>query len=835
MFKLSVLLFNLARRILFFWVRTDPIGNSAAALGLKPDLPVVYVLQKSSFSNRLVLEQVCLESGLPSSQDGLRIGNHSLSRRFFFLSERKGGLFKRREVPLLKGRLSELVHAASEDPTLDIQIVPVSLFWGRAPEKEQSLFKLLLSDNWAVSGRLRHFFIILIHGRNTFIQFSKPISLRQLSDDSGSPEIASRKLSRLLRVHYRLVRQTVVGPDLSHRRTLVSSLVRAPAVREAIQQTAQSNRISEEKARQKAIQYGDEIASNVSIAAVRFLNIVLTWVWNKIYNGVTVNHIDAVKEAAQKGGLIYVPCHRSHIDYLLLSYVLYQNGLMVPHIAAGINLNMPIVGPILRRGGAFFMRRSFRNNKLYAAVFNEYMHSMFTKGHPVEYFVEGGRSRTGRTLHPKAGMLNMTLRSYLKDSKKPLIFIPVYVGYEKILEERSYLGELRGQKKRKESVFGLFRTLGNLKNHGRVTVNFGRPQPLDDILAQVEPRWRETGVDSQGGAWPTWATTAVDRMAERVAESINEAAAVNPVNVVASVLLTTPRLAMDASLLAERCTAIVDLLRQHPYSSSITFPEGDGPAWVSYVENMGLARRQKQALGDIMTLSDSEAVLLTYYRNNILHIMALPALLASLFQNRGNLEISRIQWLIRAIYPYIRSELFLRWPAEEIWLETQHWLDIFCARGLLRTDGNFVLRPTVGTPEFVLLSTLAKTIIPTIERYYIAIAILKQHGSNSLTADRLEELSTSMAERMSILYGLNAPEFFDKSLFRNFIAELEAHHFVVRGDNGTLGYDERLELISEEARLVLNADLRESILQVTSEAGTPPSTEPPAADSPSSS
>ncbi|MDV7390368.1 1-acyl-sn-glycerol-3-phosphate acyltransferase, partial [Arthrospira platensis SPKY1] len=94
---------------------------------------------------------------------------------------------------------------------------------------------------------------------------------------------------------------------------------------------------------------------------------MLTWVWNKIYNGVTVNHVERVKEAARHGGLIYVPCHRSHIDYLLLSYVLYQNGLMVPHIAAGINLNMPIVGPILRRGGAFFMRRSFRNNKLYAA------------------------------------------------------------------------------------------------------------------------------------------------------------------------------------------------------------------------------------------------------------------------------------------------------------------------------------------------------------------------------------------------------------------------------------------------------------------------------------
>lgn len=816
MFNFSLWLFNLARRILFLWVRTDAIGNKAETLGLDPELPVVYVLQKNSFSNRLVLEQECMDSGLPSSQEPLTCGNYTLRRRFFFLSERRGGPFKSREVPLMKGRINELVNAATEDPALDIQIVPVSIFWGRAPEKEQSLFKLLFSDNWSVSGRLGHFFIILIHGRNTFIQYSKPISLRQLADDSSSPEIASRKLSRLLRVHYRLVRQTVVGPDLSHRRTLVSSLVRTPSVKEAIQQTVVSSKISEEKAHYKALKYGDEIVSNVSIAAVRFLNIVLAWVWNKIYNGVTVNHVEAVKEAAQKGGLIYVPCHRSHVDYLLLSYVLYQNGLMVPHIAAGINLNMPVVGPILRRGGAFFMRRSFRDNKLYAAVFNEYMHSMFTKGHPVEYFVEGGRSRTGRTLHPKPGMLNMTLRSYIKDSKKPLIFIPVYVGYEKILEERSYLGELRGQKKQKESIVGLFKTIKNLKNHGRVTVNFGKPLPLDDILDEMQPGWRN---DSEvNGKWPGWMASAVAGMANRVAESINMAAAVNPVNVVASVLLTTPRLAMDASLLADRCTAIVDLLKQHPYSDRITFPEGNGQEWVSYVETMGLAQRQKQSLGDIITLSDSEAILLTYYRNNILHIMALPALLASLFQNRGSLELTRIQWLIQAIYPYIRSELFLRWSREEIWAETLLWLDIFRARGLLQTDGTLVCRPTVGSSEFVLLSTLAKTIIPTIERYYIAIATLKQQGSETITADRLEELSTCMAERMSILYGLNAPEFFDKSLFRNFIAELEKHNFVKRNEAGELCYDERLELISEEASLVLNADLRESILQVTSEA-----------------
>src|SRR5690606_3674053 len=165
-------------------------------------------------------------------------------------------------------------------------------------------------------------------------------------------------------------------------------------------------------------------------------------------------------------------CHRSHIDYLLLSYLLFRNSLTPPHIAAGINLNMPVIGNILRRGGAFFMRRSFRGNQLYTPVFNEYLHLLCSRGFPVEYFIEGGRSRTGRLLDPRTGMLAITLRSYLRSSRRPIVFMPVYIGYERVPERRTYLGELRGQAKKKESLFDLFRVLSALQlKFGEVTVN----------------------------------------------------------------------------------------------------------------------------------------------------------------------------------------------------------------------------------------------------------------------------------------------------------------------------------------------------------------------------
>ncbi|WP_444678382.1 1-acyl-sn-glycerol-3-phosphate acyltransferase [Halomonas sp. E19] len=116
---------------------------------------------------------------------------------------------------------------------------------------------------------------------------------------------------------------------------------------------------------------------------------LLRRLWNRLYDGVEVHGLDRVKALAGDHTLVYVPCHRSHIDYLLLSYVLYRDGLMPPHIAAGRNLNMPMIGPLLRRCGAFFMRRSFRDKPLYAAVFHEYLHRLLAHGHPLEYFMEG--------------------------------------------------------------------------------------------------------------------------------------------------------------------------------------------------------------------------------------------------------------------------------------------------------------------------------------------------------------------------------------------------------------------------------------------------------------
>src|SRR5690554_4841916 len=761
------LILTFFRKILFLWVRTDVSGNSVDALGLSPEIPVCYVLQYSSLSSRLVLEQEVVRAQLPGATTSLSVKNGP-SHSFFFLYRRIGRSFRKRQTPVPTSEFQALVRYGLENPEQDVQIVPVSLFWGRSPDKEKSLVKLLLSDTWSVAGRLQKFLIILVHGRNTYVQFNKPFSLKQVIEEHRhSEERANRKLARILRTHFRKVRQAVLGPDLSHRRTLVSGLLRTQAVKEAIRETAANEDVAPEKVRARAYKYADEIAANMSVVTIRVFEKLLSWLWNRIYNGVSVNNIRVVTESAQNSAVVYVPCHRSHIDYLLLSYVLYKNGLMPPHIAAGINLNMPVVGPILRRGGAFFMRRSFKDNPLYATVFNEYMHVMFTRGYSVEYFVEGGRSRTGRMLQPRPGMLSMTVRSFLRDHRKPIVFIPVYVGYEKVMEGRSYLGELQGKKKQDESIFGLAKTARKLSDSfGRVAVNFGEAIPLANVLDEVRDSWRDEAYTSEYR--PAWLNDAVNELALRVASNINAAVAVNPIGMTATVLLGTNRMAMDEGQLIRLMDQYADLLRAYPYSGTVTLPEGTGKDWVAYCENMGLIARQPQKLGDIIALGGNNAVLMTYYRNNIQHLFALPSLIASLLENKSSLQRDKIVFLASVAYPYLQSELFLKYRVDDVERVINQWIDVLIEQRLLvALDSGRIGRPGEGTEEMLRLRVLSRFIIQTLERYHIVLGTLRKYGSGKISATELEEQSTLLAERMSILFGLNAPEFFDKTLFRN--------------------------------------------------------------------
>ena len=808
----------MARGLLFIWVRTRVLPENLETATLSDSgAPVVYVLANNALSGRLVVDGVCRRLGLALPHDPPP-GFAGESRSVVFV-RRLRGWWRRRLEPVQSPRLARLIAAVREDSVRDVRVVPVSVFWGRSPDKEHSSLKLLFSESWAPAGPLRKLLIILVHGRNTLVQYSRPLSLREFVDecarDGTDPGLIPRKLSRVLRVHMRRLRVATIGPDLSHRRTMRTRILRSPGVRHAIERHAQRQGLSVDQAARQAGDYIDEIAADYSYAFIRFMERLLSALWNRIYDGIEVNHVEQLKSAAQGAEIIYVPCHRSHMDYLLLSYVLYQAGLVPPHVAAGINLNIPVVGPLLRRGGAFFLRRSFAGNKLYAAVFEKYLSLNLVKGVPIEYFIEGTRSRTGRLLAPRSGMLAMTVRTFAKHPDRPIVFVPVYFGYEKMLESRSYIGELSGSAKRKESLFGFVSSLRALRSRfGKVYVNFGEPLPLTGLLDEHTPSWRETAASAER---PVWLNPVVDVLAVTIMRRINMAAAVTPVSLVALPLLSAPRQAMLEAALQTHLDMLIALLREAPYSDRVTLPEMSGHGIIAYGLEMGLIRRRKHPLGDVIRAQGDDAILMTYNRNNVMHLFALPSMLACCFLNNREMRVEKIVELGLTVYRYVRAELFLYWSSAQFEERIRQTLAVLVSNGLLEqaSDGAACRRPPADSIEAAQLSLLAQAALQTLERYYMTIALLLKHGSGRISQGDLENLCQLMAQRMSMLYQFDAPEFFAKPLFRDFIESLREAGVLWIDSDGLLAYDERIRDVEDDAKLVLGEQIRHSILQVT--------------------
>ena len=807
-------LYWLAGKLFAVWARPTVQPEAPAELITDGDAAICYVLETGGLADVLALERACAKNGLPSPSESFYFGGQRFSRRFVVLRPLSGVFFRR---PSASGsrRLRSFVDAAEKNSE-DLLLIPVAIYWGRSPDKERSLLKLLFAENWDVAGRTRKFFATLLHGRNTLMRFSHALALSSIVHGDVEPNIAFRKVSRILRVHFRKRRTATVGPDLSHRRTLARQVLLAPGVKRAIAAEAGEDAKKLEQAERKVHEYVHEIAADISFPTIRFLLRILRWLWNRIYDGIELGHTDRLRDLAKEKVVVYVPCHRSHFDYLLLSYICYEKGLQLPHIAAGINLNMPIIGPVLRRGGAFFLRRSFKGNRLYAAVFDAYLYQILLRGYSIEYFVEGGRSRTGRLLSPKGGMLAMTVNSYIQDPKRPVVFVPIYFGYEKLIEGDSFINELGGGAKQKESLFGLIRSIKGLReNFGRVHVNIGEPIDLDDMLDGLQPDWRN--MPAGNGERPAWLNEVVDNLGQSIMSGINAAAAVTPISLLAYVLLATPKQKIGAGELRSQLQLSLDLLQSFRYSDSVTFPDWDPEEIIAHGEKLNAISRTSHPMGDVIHMEESTAVLMTYFRNNILHLLAVPASVACCFIQGRQLPHAELQRLIKLIYPFMRKELCLQWGDHEVDTVTTQAIDALVEQGLLirRKRKSELERPPAGSARAYQLMMLGQTMVPMLQRFYLVIAILAQHGSGTLSRVRLERMCQLSAERLSMIYGLHSPDFFNKTLFHDFIKKLQDQDVLRRNGDGLLEYDDDIVGIGADARLVLGEEIRHSILLLT--------------------
>ena len=708
------------------WLRPTFINHEQTALALAQHaIPtnVRYILDSDSLADRLLLELGCEASRLP---EPLTLDPNA-PNAYFCLNHREG--FWGRRSARGDARSTSLKVDPAIGDELATRLIPVSIYWGHQPDRALSLWKVLLSDQWASTSKFRKILCIALTRRHILVHFGDPLDVDELTNDLPSAALKTKRIHRLLRRHFKSQKQSIIGPDLSHRRTLLDELLAAPAVDAAIMTVAEASERPRHRVAAQAYRYASEIASDQSYRVIRFFSIILTWLWNRLYNGIEVSHLERVRAVSDNAEIVYVPCHRSHIDYLLLSYVLYHNGLALPHIAAGINLNLFLVGPLLRRAGAFFMRRSFKEDLLYKAVFDEYIHLLLSKGYSLEYFVEGGRSRTGGMLTPRPGMINMTLRGYYRDHHRDIQFVPVYFSYERVLEISSYLDERKGHQKKTESLRDLFGVFRYFKlDFGQVSVNFGEPISLEQFLSDR--------VDSDLEMIEPDKHKAICReLGHHIVQGINAAIPVNPTQILATLFVHAGHLEIPEERLRRQLRFLTTLIEADQISS--IFDQSDAQI-IDYFLSTSGAERQLRDGEPMITITPGGLIDMRYYSNSVTHLFVLPSLIANRLIQEPMIDPEPFFDQLTVLAPLLDAICFskLAPSAERI----NELLEIFD----YKTEGQQVPSARVDSPLASDLIQIAGIIEPALKQIALACALLK------VKPDLLDDLAT-INERIKTL------------------------------------------------------------------------------------
>lgn len=755
---------------------------------LDPHSQVVYVQSQRVLSDLFILDHAIRGSDYPSPLSPLEFSDWKLTRRTFALRRPVAG---RMTMQTYSERMLSLVDAP-DSVKRNIVIVPFTVFWGRSLAPKGSWLHALTSESGEFSGRFKRTVSLLINRHDIHVRCGDPIALAEIANLSKGRDIAIRRTARYLRVKHRQQREATLGPEFTHRNALIETLIVSEQVRKTMGELELTGQ-SPQKLERLARRHAKSIVANMSHGKIRVFLSLLTWFWNRLYSGVNVAGVAPLAQSSDTHTLIYVPSHRSHVDYLVLSYTLYLQGLMIPHIAAGDNLNMPLVGRFLRGGGAFFMRRSFRQDPLYASVFAEYVYQLAQRGHCLEFFPEGGRSRTGRLLPAKFGLLKMCVDSQQRGLPKPLAFVPVYFGYEIVLEGSSYLSELRGADKKRESPLDILRSLKLIrKNFGELHVNFGTPIKLDEWLEQYQGSHSD---DAQ----------LLPRLGSDLMQAINRQASANPINLVASAILTADKQAMPEQQLLVQLQHHQQLIRDLGGDEHLTNPSIGPEQLVQSAENLGWLHRETQPFGDVLSLQPVNAVMLTWYRNNIMHLLALPSLVACLIVNRRRgISLERLKSGIELIYPYIAEELSANHNAN-----TEETLASMAKLGLVRREADIILPAAQQSEQRLPLLQMSKLVNETLERMYIVLS-LAHHGQ--YTRENLCQRSQLAAQQMARLHGINAPEFFDQGLFDRFIDALLANQHLRTDDAQLLVTNSTIAETLHNARTVIDDKIRFALI-----------------------
>jgi len=421
-----------------------------------------------------------------------------------------------------------------------IYLVPQIMLFSKKPVRTKASFVGVMFGTETRPGRIRRFLILLRNPKKIFVEISDPVNLKDFilskENQGRTIEHQSLVLRRNLLLQINLHRQSITGPVLKSREERKEDILTNDTIQSYIRSYAKETKLPVKQVNKEAESYLEEIAAKYSIGIIRIFAAAVTWIINIMFDGVVLDRdgLNRLKSASLKSPLVLMPCHKSHIDYLMLSYVMFYNDMPCPHIFAGKNLSFWPMGFIFRNSGAFFVRRTFKGAPLYSKIFSEYIYNLLSEGFNIEAFIEGTRSRTGKLLVPKLGFISILIDAYKRGACNDLQFAPIYIGYDRVLEESAYLNELEGGYKKPENLLQVIRAARFLrKRYGKIYIQFHEPISLNALMTRHDLKNADLNFEKKNFL--------AKAIGNKVANAINQLTVVTPHALTASAILNYPK------------------------------------------------------------------------------------------------------------------------------------------------------------------------------------------------------------------------------------------------------------------------------------------------------
>jgi glycerol-3-phosphate O-acyltransferase len=703
---------------------------------------------------------------------------------FLFLrTSRLTSLLASREQVVAQGHseldlLEEVVHGVwdSERP---IHLVPLAIFWRKGPRSRRRFLNLFYGAQTRPSDLAKVTSFVTTY-RDLAVKVGESIDLRAfIADRRAQGEYAVARMVRrsILMFLYR-EEKVVEGPTLQPRGKIQEIVLADPGVEQAIRRRAEERGIPVPAARGDAQEMFVEIAAHMSSTFLAILNFFVSAIIRRLFASIEVSGIEKVADYAKRHPLVLLPSHRSYFDFLIVSSLFYANYLIPPHIAARENMAFGPFGYLFRRAGAFFLRRSF-DDPLYKEVFRSYIGYLVSTGVTQEFFIEGGRSRTGKTLAPRLGMLSWDVDAFLATARRDLFFVPIAITYERLVEEGAMVEELEGGRKRDESVLGLVRARKFLQRRfGSVFVNFGEPISLAEALG---PR-RAAFAKDESSEREAEKRAFVERLGHRIVERINWAVVPNATSIAACALLGERTRGLRRRDLATRMQEIVDLLRLQDvrFTPALLHDVGEFHESIASLLRSDLIRSTPDPRGEILYFEERDRRVLDFYRNAIVHFVVAPSFLARRLLGGGGGGSGQdprqdLAWWLDLFY----HEYFTP-RGEVLAAHFDAFVDHFERFGWVERGEGELRATEKGAP---ILRFLAEQTQGVVEAYWAMFAaVLATQGP--LTGKGLQRAAREQFERAQLLGEVGRPEASNAVTFGNAIDLLVRRGVLAPGTPG---------------------------------------------------